>query len=550
LEIQPFAQFGAWDATDSSLEFRTYPAAFFFDVPEGAEPLEDPVGFTAWEYLSTGGFISTPSDVIPNRPYHDEVKSFPVFRRSVDTAFSGSTDQPFGDIVIHNENGDKDLWMNRSWGGRDLILYVGDRSWPRDDFRRLLKGTSHELSAPDESTLNFRMRDKGIFLEKNVQERRFPSGPSVDQLKPLCFGECYHVPAALVDNDHTYMVHDGEIEAILAVYDRGDVLIPDIDYTVDLANGTFQLTTNPDGQITADVKGAKFFGISDSGSEIIYHDSVAEIIYELLNSYSDLTVEDIDGFNLLEFNGAHPESVGIYIDSQITFSNVFDQLMRHLLGFWGFDRYGRFKLGRLTSPTATLSISSGTAINDIDTAINLIVVPINEIGPSVAINTSFKLQADDVKQRGVRVIQRQLPLFKAEIGYRKYWYTYSQGELAGIVLGDEDLTVDLTTEFRIAVDERPITKLHHALATESGVVETLLVNRSDAEYWALQRRDLFSQTRTTYSFETFAAPFGVDVGDVIEVQYPRYGFEGTTKALVVAYSESINPDRVDLELWK
>jgi hypothetical protein len=546
LAFQPFAQFGSFDDTDASIEFRTYPTVQFFDVPDGAEPLENPEGFIATEYLSTGGYISKPSDTFPNRPYHDDIKSFPVFRRSVDSAFLGSTEQPFGDIVIHNEDGTKDNWLDRSWGGRDLVLFIGDRNWPRDDFRQLMRGTAHELSSPDESSLSFRLRDKGIFLEKFIQETRFLDGPSEGNLKPLCFGECYHVPAVLVDNNHTYMVHDGPIEDILEVFEAGTP----VSFTADLNSGTFTLQANPERQVTAHVKGAKFSGIIDSSDENTYHDTVAQIAYHLLDKYSDVSNINIDGANLLAFDNEHQESVGLFINANKTFVQALDQLLVHLSGFWGFDRYGKFVLGRLRSPTNTLSSLSGTTISDIVTPISEITVPINELGPTSAIATGFTIKEDDVVQRGMSIIKRQLPLYKVNLGYKRYWRPLSVTEQAGVLESFPSVSADLEREFREVRNERPATLLHHALSSETDLIETVLVNKEDADFWALNRRELFAHPRTSYSIQTLAAPFGVEIGDVIDIEYYRYGFESGKKVLVTAYSESINPDRVDLEVWR
>lgn len=212
------------------------------------------------EYMSTRGHITKPADTPSNQEYEDVVQAFPVFRRAMSEAFTGRTQQSFGDIEIVNPDGSKDSWLDRSWNGRDVILKFGDPSWDYADFRTIMSGASAELTTKSINVLVLKIRDKGVFLEKQVQEALFSSGPSLDKPIPVCYGEVYKIAPVLEDGaTHKYKMNDGEISAITAVYDKGVA----VGTTDTLSTASFTLGAQPAGQVTADILGAVIASIDD-----------------------------------------------------------------------------------------------------------------------------------------------------------------------------------------------------------------------------------------------------------------------------------------------
>lgn len=463
------------------------------------------------EYMSTRGHITKPTDSPANTEYEDVVTAFPVFRRSMSEAFNGKTQQSFGDIEIVNDGGERDTWLDRSWNGRGLVLKFGDPEWDYADFRTILDGVSAELTVKNLSTLVLKIRDKGIYLEKELQETVFSTGVSTDLPIPICYGEMKKIAPVLEDGaTHKYKIHDGAISSIDAVYDQG----VSIGFTPDLATGSFTLATQPAGQITADVKGATFAGIAEGAAT--YWDNIADIVYDIVLNQSDLIISDIDTAGLTTFKGSYTQKVGVYIADHSTMASVLDMLLNSIAGFWGFNREGQLVLGQLLDPsvgTSTLTITS-----------------------------------DDILEGGMTIKGRQLPRYRVTLGYQPYTHLQSAGELAGSV--SEDIAADLAKPFRIESVENLTTLTTHLLAHESDVLATQLADSTEANSEASRRLSLRDGLRTTYLIDSFTTPFNVELGDVITIEHDRFGFSGGAKVVVVGYSESVTPPRISLEVWK
>lgn len=461
------------------------------------------------EYMSTLGHITKPTDSPANQEYEDLVIAFPVFRRVMKEAFDGKTQQSFGDIEIDNTNGDRDSWLTRSWNGRDITLMLGDPTWDYADFRVIMAGSSAEITSKGIDKLSLKIRDKGIYLEKQLQEAVFSTGPNVDRIIPVCYGEVKNIEPVLEDEPtHKYKIHDGEISSIDTVYDKG----VSIAFVADLPDGSFTLSAAAVGPVTADVKGAKFPGLAEGADT--YWDNIADIIYDIAKNRSDLTASDIDTTNFSDFKTAHPQKVGVWIRDKDKFTQVLDTLVTSVGGFWGFSRDGKLGLGQLLDPAAETS--------------------------------TLTITADDIVINGMTVKRRQLPRYRVTLGHTRYWRPQGPSEVAGVA---EDLTADLGQEYRLSISEDLTVKTTHLLAHESGVLPTVLVDSTEADTEALRRKDLRDGLRTVYTVDAFATPFSVELGDVITVDHDRFGFDGGTKAVVVGYSETVTPPRIKLDLW-
>ena len=652
------------------------------------------------EYMSTLGHITKPTDSPANQEYEDVIQAFPVFRRSMQEAFNGKTQQSFGDLEIINTGGERDDWLDRSWNGRDVTLRLGDGDWDLSDFRTIMSGTIAELTAKSTTTLVLKIRDKGVFLEKEVQETLFGSGPSVDKPLPICYGEVLKVAPVLEDGaTHKYKVHDGAISSVDAVYDKGVLLTLTTNYTVDLANGVITLVTQPAGLITADIKGAVVNNINDDpastnlslrseefdhatwvktrltqaanaveapdgnttaetitedstasqthylnqditvvdattytqsvfvkantlsmvwigdgvgnfatvgawfnlttgavgttqsgwtavienygqgwyrcsvtgaststtwsadialaktdgavsysgdgasdlyiwggqleqqtastsyiptvGSSVAttataYKDDIASIIWDIVNNRSDLVTADLKVTNFQSFRLRHPQKVGIYETAHSKFVGVLDKLLVSVGGYWGFSRDGKLALGQLLDPSSSASI--------------------------------LTIVADDIVEGGMAIKKRQLPRYRVTLGYQPYAAVQSEADLAGSVT--EDSIADLSSQYRLTISEDLSLLTTHLLAHESGVIPTLLADGTEAGTEAVRLKNLQDQIRTTFTVDTFAAPFSVELGDIITIDHDRFGFDSGVKVVVVGYSESVTPPRIKLEVWK
>ena len=463
------------------------------------------------EYMSTRGYITASTDSPVSTPYDDIIKAFPLFRRSMQEAFTGRTQQSFGDIEITNEDGVRDSWLERSWNGRDITLLFGDPSWEKADYRTILAGSVAELTAKSIDTLVIKLRDKGVFLEKQMQTSVFSTGTNINRVLPVCYGQCKHIAPILEDDTtHKYKVHDGAISAISAVYDKG----VSISFTANLPDGSFTLSSQPAGQITADVNGAKFAGISEGAA--FYFDNIADIAYDIIKNRSDLLLSDINTTSFSDFKTAHTQSIGIYIDGKDKHADVLDRIISSIGGWWGFDRDGQITLGQLIDPEAE---------------------------PSV-----LTLVSDDIIQGGMAIKRRQLPSYKVSIGHTLYQKTQGANDVAGSIT--EAQIADFEQPYRLAIAVDTTVRNAHLLSGETAIINTQLADDAEATTEAARRLVLGDTLRTVYNIDAFSTPFSINLGDIITIEHDRFGFDAGENAIVVGYSESVTPPRIKLEVWK
>lgn len=235
-------------------------------------------------YLTNFPFITRPIDSPPNQPYADAVLELPGFEARMSEAFTGRSMPSWGEMVIYNPNGMFDSWLEDGWDGRAVTLRIGAPTWNLPDFRPLLTGVVADIDAPARDTLAIKLRDKTHLFDKPIQTTLIGgTTANKDQPVPLAFGQCFNVePVLIAAATHTYQVHDGQIEAITAVRDGGDPVA----YTPNLAAGTFTLSAQPIGRITADVKGAKPAGT--------WLRTVGEIVQYLATAKAGLTTAEME----------------------------------------------------------------------------------------------------------------------------------------------------------------------------------------------------------------------------------------------------------------
>lgn len=227
-----------------------------------------------------------------------------------------------GVVIIANADGALDYLFQHTFNGRTLRILLGTNTpinWA--SYQTVLIGTidqaTFSFSSSQPSQIIFRVRDKKALLNKPIQSVKFLGNNSLpdgvegveDDLKgkpkPKCFGECFNVSPPLVNTSKLiFQVHDGVIEEIVTVYDKGVALTKgdpiasvaamltttpaagEWDYY--LGSGSdgayFRLGSSPAGAITADVKGDKYGGT--------YRTTVGDIVKTIAERMGGLTQFD------------------------------------------------------------------------------------------------------------------------------------------------------------------------------------------------------------------------------------------------------------------
>lgn len=457
-------------------------------------------------YFSNRAYVSEPSDTPANQPYDDILvpKFALTFSSKLSELFTGRSIPDWGDLVLTNENGDRDAWLGYGWDGRSLRIYLGDPAWPKSDFRLILAGVTADIASPQRDRLSLKIADKSWMLNVPVQTTLMGGATAnADQPQPLCYGQCFNIEGALeTAATYTYRFHGGEIEDVTDARDSG----VSVAYTKDLANGRASLNAAPSGRITWDVKGAKPGGT--------YLTKCADIVQDLVTNHSDLTAADIDTSNFTAFNTTCPQTLGLYVRDRQNLIDVIDRVVTSVGGFWTFSRAGLLQLGRLEAPT-------GTAV--------------------------IELTADDIRAKMLSIARRELPIATLRLGYQKNYTVQSDG-LAGAVTAANRALYGAPHLVAKAVDAGLFTT--NKLAREPDVIETLIALAADAATEATRLQALYGAVRTTYEAAGYVAPYTLSLGNEAGLTHPRFGFSAGADAVVVGLNEEITRNRATLELWK
>lgn len=485
------AQFAAWLAADNQQRTILCEAKAYSGAAE------------VTRYMATRPYVSTPADTPANTAYDDIIVSIPTFTRRMSEAFTGATTQSWGDIEILNEGGALDSWLDDGWDGRGLALYIGDPAWPKSDFRPILQGVTADIIARDAKTLALKARDKTYAVNVPIQTTMI-AGTTANAGKPvpLLFGEAYNITPLLIDAAaHKYQYHDGAAQGVTTVYDNG----VSVAFTDTVAAGTFVLTAAPAGQVTCDAKGAKPGGT--------YLTKVADIVSHIVTTRSTLTSGDLDSASFTAMNTTAAQTVGLYIEARENIINALDDLVTSVGGWWGFSRAGLMQLGVLAAPSGTPALIMGT---------------------------------DDSVERGLSVKRRDLPLAQYTLGWKRCWTKQTSG-LAGAVTE--------ATKAILADDYQSITKTNagvltkYLLADKPDRVGSLLVVQAEADTEAQRRVTLRNAVRRVFTLEAFTAPLKADLGQVVQLTHPRFGFAAGVLGVVVGIEEQPTQNRVKLEVW-
>ncbi|HBL27522.1 MAG TPA: hypothetical protein DD490_11860 [Acidobacteria bacterium] len=324
--------------------------------------------------------------------------------------------------------------------------------------------------------------------------------------KPLCFGKCLNVaPVQAHPSLLLYQVHDGPIQGIDAVYNRG-VALGAAQYTVDLLRGTFTLLQAPGdgGVITADVRGDTLGG---------YVSSVAGIVRRVVATYGPLTAADLDSASFTVLDAANPAVTGLYAADQRTLLDVLDELVNSIGAFYGFDRGGKFEVGLFTAPSAAQPDAAS-------------------FGPAEILE--------------IEAQPTELPVWRQRVGYERNWTVQAGDGLAGAV--SEERKAFLAEEVRLAVASDETVKTKFLLARDPEPWRTLLADKTAAQSEADRLLVLYGQRREMYRVTAKTQPYKLELGDQVALDYNRFGLTGR-RFRVVGLEERADVNRVTMELW-
>lgn len=463
-------------------------------------------GSVVTRYMSNLGFVSAPTDTPANTAYDDIVLTLPGITSSMAEVFRGRSLVAFGDIELDNSAGARDAWALDAWDGRPVRIYLGDPTWPKADFRLSYSGTLQDIFARGAARLVLRLRDRQQLLDVPLQVNRVSGGTNINAKKPACYGEVANITPVLEDAPtRRYLVHDGQIEDVTAVYMDGRTLALGTDYTKDLPNGKITLLVAVTGRLTADVKGSKTGGV--------YVSTTADIIARIAQERAGFAGGDIDATAQAALNSDAPGVAGIYLSNDsATVRQALDTLIIGAGGYYTVDRAGKLVMGLFMAP-------SGSSV--------------------------LTLVDDDIAQGGTELIRRIVPMKSVQLGYARN-YTVMQSSIDASVA--EARRAWLNAEFA-SIERATASPTGFLLAVDGDVEPSCYAAQSAATTEAARRATLWGSLRRVFRLRAFLAAGRVRIGSVIALELGRFALAGPTLATVVGIRESLTGGWTELEVF-
>lgn len=452
---------------------------------------------------------------------------------------SGSSTINKGSVELANPDGKLDFLYNYGLDGRKITILYGEIGKEFKDFQVILTGV---MQVPNfvwnkrGSYIELRVRDRQAEItDKEIQTNLFDGSNSgtagiegtaddlKDKVKPLCYGQCYNVPAFCVNySSNIYQLHDGSIEEITTVYDKGVVLTSEGDvadlttlqnatisggcYKTCLAEGIFRLAAEPSGTVTVDCKG------DNAGSS--YVSSVADIVERILTNQASLTSSDIDETAFTALNTANNAPVGIFISKNRTVGSVLDDLVNSIGAYWTSNEDHKFTVGRIEEPDTT------------------------------AIKEWVKDDLIDIER-----VLNNAPAYQVQLSYKPVWKTQSDSDLADSVTASHKNYV--AEEYRVATQTDESVLTAHPLA-EVFYKKTLLANQSDAEAEALRLLNILKIQRELLRI---VVPLTEEqeartLASTVKLTLPRYNLSSGKNYVVTGVAAGVpKQSNLTIEMW-
>jgi hypothetical protein len=490
--------------------------------------------------VSSGGYNTGPSDTPANANYPARIEDPGFFQRHLFGAGRtlGPSEVSYGEIRVVNVDGALDSWLDLGFDGRTVsVKRLSSRRAAYGTAETVLRATVDRLDS-DNMWSGFRLRlyDRRRELDKPLQGNRYAgttlaTGPTAegtadlkDQLKPLCFGNCFNVPAVPVNPfDLIYQVHDGAVASI-AVFDGGVPLsaggnhatiaalrsaaIRPGQYLTCLALGLFRLGAAPAYGITADVLEGATAALRRAGA----------VSTRMLAKLGLTGSANVNAATFTALDSAAPYEVGHFVADEQSALEALSIVLGSVGGWILPNNLGAFEVGRLATPgTPAATLTQRDLLGD---GVGLVSNPDTDGG---------------------------IPAWRIVLRYRPAFEVQDDSRLGGCV--------SVARRGAVAVAQREVraenagVKTKHMLAPELAI-DTALANAADAQAEAARRLALYNVRRDVLTFPVAHRDATAAVlGSTVTVSLPRFGYQAGRRMVVIGRNENLRDERVELTLW-
>jgi hypothetical protein len=227
------------------------------------------------------------------------------------------------------------------------------------------------------------------------------------------------------------------------------------------------------------------------------------------------TIADPQGLYLPSFNAiSNTADVGYYIapDDTNTVADAISNIMGGIGGWGGFRRTGQFELGIFKTPTGTQ--------------------------PNAVFDRS------DVLQISREALPSSLtpPPYRFRCGYQHNWTV--QTDVAGSVSATMKSFLAQADRYSDSTDLT--VKTDHPFAHDRDPIVSYFVNQADAQAESDRLLALYRAKAGLYRVSVGVQPFALDLGDIINLTYPRWDLTVGRNLRIVEMTENAKDNTIEM----
>jgi hypothetical protein len=483
-------------------------------------------GSDSTKYISSFSYTSNPNDTPSNQYYEPIIIGGLKYTERLDVESFPSIS--VGDLELNNSSGEYDEWLDYTWVNKPIKVYIGDETWPRDQFFLVFDGIIADIDSRSRNSLNIKLKDKMARLNTplfeltysniapypdvtNVTPYRDPTNPnSTTPDLSLCvaFGECFNITPILIDTGNLiYLCNYGPIKGIIEVRDNG-VRLEENCYVESLSTGTFKMLYKPEGVLTASIQGDNVSQVWDSFAVgVTYRQTVGSIIRRIVTGYGKsvpnaitggpttvgsaerFTTGDIDTVNFAAFEAANPTPVGFFTNSRDNLLATCQSLASSIGAQVYTNRLGKLRLSKIAIPP---------------------------------IGTPFIIDESMIKRGKFQISKRTNVQGSVKLEFCKN-YTNQTGLLSRIPDEHKEYYAEPCATVLVSSQES-IAKYN--LTGFPTPQSTLLITQPAAHAEATRRLNMFKEPHNIYKFTGSSELLDLELGDTVQLIHSRYGLTG------------------------
>lgn len=449
------------------------------------------VGTSAWSGIAYAG-----GPIVEYKPL---IAGVPDLAQSIDVPLSA------GVLELHNETGELDSWLDRSFDGRPITIRLGGPEFAWYDFRVLFEGIIDHVRATHDR-LQVIFRDVRERLNKPLMTTMVND----DVLTPVCLTGRNVSPVLQDSTNRVYRVTKGPMVGVSAVRANGTA----VSFTQNTAGGTITLDTSATGRITCDVVGESG-GYDGTAGAIIPTKAIVHLATLAGMSEGDFDAPSLDALRT-KLGATANSAVYAWFTERINTLDAIEAVLSPRGCYWGVTRDGKIRAWRLDLPAGS---------------------PVLTLYPH-------------------NIVHRSLTPTEWEPAV----WVYEGGPVPNSTVQDPSsldagLSLDVRTSYgRRFLDKADNSNQFFPPMTYAGAVvggmEVWPMTRSMRNAEISRLAGIRNVPRRRYKFQVIAPTLPIYVGDEIRIIYPRFGFSGGANVIVVGMRESFMKGITELEVWK